>query len=696
MSINNKMLIFVASIVVVPMFLLLIISTFILDRQIEKSAQSYLENALKIARNSMLDRLEEMKKGSKYITQSIHFRSSVVSEDIKELGSEIKALKDVYKYLDFILVLDKDGKQLFSIPVTKGYIPEIIKNLLEKVREEKTAISSEMVLELDDFFIYNSPEYKKYMIKLVNGKANILKEEFFEKMLVGIAVAPIFNPGNEKLEGFLVTGDIVNNDDYFPRIYSISVKDSFLALSADGIRVTSNIRSPKKENYIGSLIPISMESLEGSKNSYFGYVNIDDEIHVFLDEPIIDYRGKTVGVLGVGIPKQKFSVFIDTNRNAIFLVTFLCLSVMLVIGHRVSLRITRPIIQATQFAERVARGERSFLINKEFISDSKSETVILLKTFQKMAADLKASEEERKNFLEKLKEEHHQQQELAKRLREMNDELEEKVEARTQELSQAIKALRKADQVKSQFLANMSHELRTPLNAIISSSQILLERIFGLLNEKQEKYIHDIQNGGVHLLQLINDILDISKIEAGMMKLSISKFYIEDIIINSYSVVKSLAYRKNIEFNIKIAPSNFEIKADEKKLKQILYNLFSNAVKFTPEGGKVDIEAYKRDNFLQVIVRDNGIGIKEDDQERVFLEFEQADSSYEREHEGTGLGLPLSKKLVEMHGGEIYLNSKEGEGTEVIFTLPLDPEIYLDRGISKIKKDDYDRSNLSC
>ncbi|QNB46172.1 HAMP domain-containing protein [Thermanaerosceptrum fracticalcis] len=698
MSINKKLLIFVIVLVVVPMLLLFLISTLVLDKQIEKSAQSYLENALKIARNRMIGRLEEMKKGCQTFTQSPEFRKSVKEKNLLSLGQELGELKTVYDYLDFIIVLDANKDPLVSLPATKKQNLEVLQGLMEQVGQNKEALSSETMFDLNDLFPPDSEEYNKFKVKIArNGQGGSEEQQYLTKCLAGVAVAPIYwDDHKERLSGFLLVGDIVNNDQYFPKTYSLSVKDSYLAISIQGVRVTSNIRSPKKENFIGSRIPIPLESLEGLKNSYFGRVNMDDEIHVFLDEPISDHEGRIVGVLGVGIPEEKFSVLINTNRNLIFVVTFLCLCIMLVIGRRISLRITRPIIEATRFAEAIVRGERDLIIKEELLEDGRSETTILLKTFQKMARDLKESEEERKRFLDKLKEEHDQQQKLAEQLQVMNDELEEKVEARTQDLRQAIIALKKADEVKSQFLANMSHELRTPLNAIISASEILRDKIFGSLNEKQEKYIQNIWNSGVHLLQLINDILDLSKIEAGKMTLSLSHFYIAEIVANSFQVVKTLAYRKNIEVSTQIFPGDFMIKADGKKLKQILYNLLSNAIKFTPEGGKVEVEVYKRGEFMQVMIRDNGIGIKEEDQERVFREFEQVDSSYERQHEGTGLGLPLTKKLVEMHGGEIYLTSKPDQGTEVIFTIPIDTESFLASRANVVAKRDGNGKGLNC
>ncbi len=291
-----------------------------------------------------------------------------------------------------------------------------------------------------------------------------------------------------------------------------------------------------------------------------------------------------------------------------------------------------------------------------------------------MADDLKCAENEQKIYLQNIKDEQIEQKKLSKQLFLLNESLEEKVKLRTEDLREAIKGLKEADKIKSLFLANMSHELRTPLSAIITCSEILKEEIFGELNSKQLKHITNILNSGNHLLHLINNVLDISKIEAGKMKLTIGEYSISDIAMESFSVLKSLAYRKNIEINLNIEPSDFIIKIDANKLKQILYNLISNSIKFTEEGGKIQINITKNLAYMKLIIEDNGIGIKKEDQKRIFNEFEQVDNSYERKYEGTGLGLPLTKKLVEMHGGEIFLISNIGTGTKIIITIPFQSE----------------------
>jgi signal transduction histidine kinase len=238
------------------------------------------------------------------------------------------------------------------------------------------------------------------------------------------------------------------------------------------------------------------------------------------------------------------------------------------------------------------------------------------------------------------------------------------------EIQEKSRQLETANQHKSEFLANMSHELRTPLNAIIGFSEVLSERMFGELNEKQADYMKDIHESGRHLLSLINDILDLSKIEAGRMELEPSEFDLHAALSNAMTLVKERAQRSSIALALEVDPSLGLFHADERKFKQIMLNLLSNAVKFTPEGGRVTISARPAADGIEVAVTDTGVGIAAEDQELVFEEFRQAGRDYTRKAEGTGLGLALCRRFIELHGGRLWLRSELGKGSTFAFYLP--------------------------
>ena len=237
------------------------------------------------------------------------------------------------------------------------------------------------------------------------------------------------------------------------------------------------------------------------------------------------------------------------------------------------------------------------------------------------------------------------------------------------EVGRLYRQVETANRHKSEFLANMSHELRTPLNAIIGFSEVLKERIFGALNDKQAEYMDDIHSSGHHLLSLINDILDLSKIEAGRMDLELSDFDLRASLQSALTLVRERATRHGIALSMDVADGIGVVVADERKLRQVVLNLLSNAVKFTPEGGRVALRALPVDGGVEISVADTGIGIAPEDQAAVFEEFRQVGDSALK-HEGTGLGLALAKRFVELHGGTIRVESATGKGTTFTFSLP--------------------------
>ena len=241
------------------------------------------------------------------------------------------------------------------------------------------------------------------------------------------------------------------------------------------------------------------------------------------------------------------------------------------------------------------------------------------------------------------------------------------------EIEEKSHLLEVANRHKSEFLANMSHELRTPLNAIIGFSEVLLQRMFGELNPKQDEYLQDVLSSGRHLLSLINDILDLSKVEAGRMDLELARFHLPQAIQDTLTLVRERALRHGIDVSFEVDGRLGEFVADERKIKQVMLNLLSNAVKFTPEGGRIEVRAVPTDGAVEISVADTGIGIAPENQELIFEEFRQVGGDYAHKREGTGLGLTLARKLVELHGGRIWVKSQPGLGSTFTFSIPERP-----------------------
>jgi signal transduction histidine kinase/HAMP domain-containing protein len=242
------------------------------------------------------------------------------------------------------------------------------------------------------------------------------------------------------------------------------------------------------------------------------------------------------------------------------------------------------------------------------------------------------------------------------------------------EIEEKTRELEVANRHKSEFLANMSHELRTPLNAVIGFSEVLLDRtMFGDINDKQEEYLNDILSSGRHLLSLINDILDLSKVEAGRMELEVTAFDLPQAIANALILVRERAAGRGVTLGVAVDGRLGELRGDERKVKQVLLNLLSNAIKFTPAGGRVEIRAEPVDGHVEISVSDTGVGIAPADQEAVFEEFRQVGTDYAKKREGTGLGLALARRFIQLHGGRIWVKSAQGEGSTFTFSLPVRP-----------------------
>ena len=370
-----------------------------------------------------------------------------------------------------------------------------------------------------------------------------------------------------------------------------------------------------------------------------------------------NFRGQKVLSTWATVEPVGWKVFVEQPESAVFAPvrgkiwrTALLLAAFLAAGIALSVllarRLVRPVKQMRTAAARIGAGaydERIELRRRDELGDLADE-------LNGMAASLQASVQG----------------------------LEQKVKERTRELQQALvelsrkgRQLEVASEHKSEFLANMSHELRTPLNAIIGFSQVLRKRMFGEINAKQEEYLDDIVSSGNHLLSLINDVLDLSKVEAGQVELEVATFSLREALERGVVMVREPAVKKGVRVSLALAPDAELVNGDERRLRQVVYNLLSNAVKFTPKGGCIDVASARVNGEVRVSVTDTGPGIAPEDHERIFEEFQQTEVGVDQ-REGTGLGLALSKRLVELHRGRIWVESEPGEGSRFVFTLPIE------------------------
>ncbi|MBI4849180.1 MAG: HAMP domain-containing protein [Nitrospirae bacterium] len=428
----------------------------------------------------------------------------------------------------------------------------------------------------------------------------------------------------------------------------------------------------------------------GSRRHY--HPVIGDAIHVFVSEPgYQEFRGNGWALI-VYFPEQEAIAPAVALRNRLLFI-FSVTGALILLSMLFFLRkVTKPLIDLHDAAAAIGTGNLDATVKVA----SNDEVGALAGSFNKMAMDLKESH---KKLLAHSQELETRVEERTSTLAKVNEQLQielierERIEEKLLQLKETAVA---ASRAKTEFIANMNHELRTPLNSVIGFSEVLNDELYGSLNAKQKEYLADIMTSGRHLLSLINNILDISKVEAGRMELETGLFLLSGAIDTSMAMLREKANKHNISLSLDMKPgADIYIEADERKFKQIMLNLLSNALKFMPDGGSVRVSAQKGvrgqglgvrekptpdTDFLEISVTDSGIGIKPEDIPNLFKEFTQLESAYTKKHEGTGLGLSLTRKMVELHGGKIWAESEFGKGSAFVFTIPVRNGEHLDGG----------------
>ena len=673
MSIKKKLAVFIAALIILPMSLLMIVSSFFLNGQVKTEEEKYLKSTLEIVSSDMQERRNDIQKVCQFFAEDDHIKDALQANDSGQLNSNLQRLKRYYyKNIDYALAVDKNNALLAYVsPNVRYEANSKIAALAKQAMQQKVIIQTTDIVSLEELFAINSKEYDEFSVKLEEGFAG--QDKYLRKALIELTIVPIMGKDNpDNTLGALIVADIANSEYYFPEYISSRATEGFLILSAEGIRVATKATEGEEITELVGTKATKGQLTDNKDGQFFGTTYIKGANYIFLDREIKNLEGRVVGYLSVGIDENRFVSMVTDNRRIALAVIFICLIIMLIFGHVLAENISAPIVAVTKLVKKYGQKYLGATPSGPTVTDD--ESVILLESFQEFIRNLKHAEEERIIYLKRLEEEHTKQKQLSETLKETNDNLELLVAERTQHLQAVVTELKKLDVTKSQFLANLSHELRTPLSVIINASDVLSGNYFGKLNEKQDKYIHSISYCGNHLLQLINDLLDISKLASGKMSLKKQEFYIAGLVTEVVKNVRNLIKNKELTISVDIEPDDFPVYADSQRITQIFYNLLSNAIKFTDSGGKINVKIFRRADKMEVIVQDTGIGIAEEDKNRIFCEFEQVESNYDKRFGGTGLGLPIVKKLVDLHGGQIFLKSKLGEGTEIIFTIPLTDE----------------------
>lgn len=580
----------------------------------------------------------------------------------------IKSL-DSQQNHDFWLAISNDANLSFSsFPISEEAKLLFLNYFSNNIKDKEVFYTSEILPR--NFFSGNEKLLQKCIIPLENDL-----DQNFTKVLVQLTSLAVKDEQDQNI-GYLIGGKIMNNNCSLTKSYSKKVPHSYLSIGIQGIRICSNIKSLTNEDFLGKTQSRELIEKIKANKKFIGQAQLQKgDVHFITSEPIHNSSGQVIAALSIGIPSYGFT---NLKRDSIFLILnsfIICLSLAIILVSIVAKKISKPITHFSKLAMEIST-EKSFNQNnikkiKELETSQIQEISYLQNCFLQMSEALYKKSQEAENYLKELELEHSKLQELHDKLLKTNFSLEKKVAERTYELQRAVEELKTTNNLKTMFLANISHEIRTPLNSIIGFSEMLNEEIFGPLNNKQKEYIKIILSSSKHLLQVINDILDLSKIERGEISLSKEMVSIDNIINSVKTITYPQMKDKKLNLQIEMGKDLPNIYADPVRIKQVLYNLISNSIKFTPEKGHIKIKVSRKKEVLAITVADTGIGIEEDKQKRIFDEFYQCEEIYKRKFEGVGLGLPLSKKLIEMHDGKIALKSKPGKGTEMTFYLPL-------------------------
>lgn len=677
-SLHSELLKWIVFILLISLCLFLALVTTVIFSRIERNTQNLLDRSLAIG---------WQKYNQFFIQENSFLEALAAGEDARALFQSqnqysetietMKMMQEKKKH-DFWVIIDSNGAVLATNMVPGKEYPDDLIQFAENILKRGETVSTSEVFTESEINVFPPELVRKTRVALVEESSQNSKQ-YHPYTLVQIAGVPVKDKSNSTI-GCLIGGQIVNNNTSIPNAYSATVPDSFLSIGVRGIRVSANIKGEQTANFIGMRQSSKLVETTEKGERYNGNTQIDsNEIHLVTAEPILNFKGEAVGVLTVGVPSQGLSTIQRDTFYSLILYVLLTFVIALIMVSIVTRKLSLPISDLSMMAREISDSKSisdEHVTKLGKIEESRiTEINHLRNCFLNMTINLYHKGKEIDAYLEQSKQDRFALQLLTEELQEANSELELKVKKRTEELENAVQELQTLNHLKTQFLANTSHELRTPLHSIIGFSEMLYDGLYGEMNKIQKDYVAIILDSAKQLLQIIGDILDISSIESQKTTLDKQKIDLKDIINSMVTIIRPIAEERGLELIIKIPEDIPSVLADPIRIKQVLSNLLSNAVKFTPEGGTITVEAFRNADEVGVSVADTGIGIKEEHQQNIFNEFYQCEDPYKRLFEGVGLGLPLSKKLIELHNGRIQLESTYGVGTKISFYLPLKEEI---------------------
>lgn len=643
------------------------VSYLVLGKMQEQASYSFLTTTSGFAESMMQDQVRVFEAAG------VAAASSAPHEDdgAARWDEYMASLEEALPNMGFAFVVDEDGRLLVSTPSVRADVSASFERYLEAVeREGVSSIGSMDVVDLGAVFEEGSLEHDRYLVRTVDGR-------LVTRALVNLAV--IAPSDSEEL---LVLGEVINNNMRYPEYYTERVADSFLSFVVDDVRVSTNLAPGKDHSsQLGTSVPVSLGDV--SDGGYFGSeLSSAGYQYYYLYTAAENYWGEPIASMGVGIREAVYSNLIHNNVRVVFVVALVLSPLVIAVSWLFSNRITRPLKTGRRMVERIMQGDYEAVARYPMPEDTINESDQLVASLRTMAVELNESQRKIKETVRDLKASKEAAQDLSDQLLRANDNLEITVRARTLELQQLAEGLAVSNSTKTRFIANISHELKTPLTSSISAADLLLSEMFGTLNGKQRDYVTNIHRSSSHLLELINDILATAKIDEGRSNLYFEEFSVVDALDEVVRTVSGSSPARATDVLVSCEPPDLALSADRVVLKQVLYNLLSNATKFSEAGSeiRIDVREVVRGgrSVVEFSIADRGIGIAASDLDRVFYEFEQVENSYSRTYEGTGLGLPLARRQVELHGGKLWLESELGYGTTARFYVPAQQDAPLE------------------